>query len=184
MKIQKALIGALAAAVGTVGLVAVTANAETVPHSPEANKASFWENRFNVAGIDCYKIDPVATPFVVPTAPDGREWYAVIAKAGAGSDANEVDLSVKAGDQVAHFSGKQNSHIILCHVPEDVTPTPEPSETPTSPAPTSPAPGEPTTPAPGEPTTPAPSKPGEPGKPGHPGKPGKPGKPGLPSSGN
>ncbi|SDY75737.1 hypothetical protein [Tessaracoccus flavus] len=178
MKIRKSFIAALAAAVGTFGLVAVnsaSADPITVEHSPEANQASFWEDYFDdVEDIECDKKEPVDTPFEVPAAPEDREWHAVIVKAGAGEDANEVYLDVEQGDEISHFSGKSNSHIILCHVPMDET-------TPTTPAPTTPAPTTPapTTPAPTT-TTPAPTdtpKPGQPTKP-------TPVKPGPPKTGN
>lgn len=206
MKIKKTLVGALAAAVGAAGFVAATtASAEVLPHDPEHNKAEFWEGYFadkGVVGVECTKKESVGTPYEVPAPPSGTEWYAAIIKAGAKDTANEVVYNVEAGDALRHFTGKGNSHIILCHVPADDdepgTPDPTPTADPSTPVPTkdptTPVPTkDPTTPVPTkDPTTPVPTKdptkPGEPTKPAPtkpaPTKPGKPGKPGMPSTGN
>lgn len=183
MKIRKALIASLAAAVGAAGFIsATTANAETVPHNPAANQPAYWVSYFNVEGIECSKTDPAATPYVLGDAGDDREWFAVVVKAGAGDDAHEVFRNVTEGQSFSHSTGKDNSHVITCTVPAND----EPSE---SPKPTEP--GE--SPKPTEPTvtpTDQPTKPGDDdddddddkGKP-KPVKPGKPGKPGLPKTG-
>ena len=115
----------------------------TCPTVPDANQPEAWEAYFDVAGIDCEKFEPVKTPYIVPEADEGRIWYAAIIKAGSeeaneSEDANDVDMSVAAGDELTHSTDKEISHVILCSVPEvTMTPTPSVTETETpTPTPT------------------------------------------------
>lgn len=164
--LKKILAGVGAIALATAGLMTTTANAESVPHSPEANQASFWEDYFkDVDGVSCKKVGTKDTPFTVGQPSDGHEWVAVIVKAGAGDGANDVHRDVKPGDKISHESGKRTSHVIVCEAPI-VEETPEPSDEPTpepSDQPT-PEPSEKPTPEPSDEPTPEPSeKPSEPG---------------------
>ena len=67
----------LIAALGLFG--GLTAHAD-IPDGSAANHPETWENYFGVAGIDCYKDQPVDTPYTVPSGgahvvrrhPEGR----------------------------------------------------------------------------------------------------------------
>jgi len=161
---------------GIAGLAtATTAHAGPVmvaaaPTGDTGNQPGSWETYFTeegAVGVQCYKIENPATPFVVPSAPDGRQWLAVIVKAGSGDDSNWIAQPVSAGDELSHPSGKDNSHVILCHVPLVTTPpssTP-PSSTPPSSTPPSSTPPSSTPPATSKPPTSKPptSTPARPG---------------------
>ena len=118
----------LIAALGLFG--GLTAHAD-IPDGSAANQPETWENYFGVAGIDCYKDEPVDTPYTVPSAPEGRTWYAVILKAGSENSTDEpsqVFMSVVGGTMLEHSSDKDISHVILCSVPKaTMSPSPSPS---------------------------------------------------------
>ena len=121
----------LIAALGLFG--GLTAHAD-IPDGSAANHPETWENYFGVAGIDCYKDQPVDTPYTVPSPPEGRMWYAVILKAGSENSTDEpsqVFKSVAGGTSLEHSSDKDISHVILCLVPKaTMSPSPSPSVSP------------------------------------------------------
>ena len=108
---------------------------------PELNKPSYWVDYFTQQGyedVECTKYEPVSTPYILGDAPEGRTWLAIIIKAGAGEDANQVIMSPKPGEY-SHASGKDNSHVIVCSVPKEThtTTTTTPPTTSTTPPTTS-----------------------------------------------
>ncbi len=108
---------------------------------PELNKASYWVDYFTQQGyedVKCTKYEPVSTPYILGDAPEGRTWLAIIIKAGAGDDANQVIMSPAPGPY-SHSSGKDNSHVIVCSVPKEThtTTTTTPPTTSTTPPTTS-----------------------------------------------
>ena len=108
---------------------------------PELNKPSYWVDYFTQQGyedVECTKYEPVSTPYILGDAPEGRTWLAIIIKAGAGNDANQVIMSPKPGEY-SHASGKDNSHVIVCSVPKEThtTTTTTPPTTSTTPPTTS-----------------------------------------------
>lgn len=111
MKLLALIITSVVATSLMAGNIAV---AETVAQNNEANQPAYWVNYFKISNLTCKKYEPVKTPFVVPASNSGVPIYATIVKAGAGENANEIDRTVKAGDEIAHSSGKENSHVIVC----------------------------------------------------------------------
>ena len=123
------LIGTVAMVAGAFGLATSAVGATlTAPSAvvaangvdPELNKPSYWVDYFTQQGyedVECTKYEPVSTPYILGDAPEGRMWLAIIVKAGAGDDANEVTMNPKPGEY-SHASGKDNSHVIVCSVPE------------------------------------------------------------------
>jgi len=125
---------------------------------PELNKPSYWVDYFTQQGyedVECTKYEPVSTPYILGDAPEGRTWLAIIIKAGAGDDANEVIMSPKPGEY-SHASGKDNSHVIVCSVPKEThtTTTTTPPTTSTTPPTTSTTPPTTSTTPPTTSTTP------------------------------
>lgn len=112
MKLLALIITSVVATSLMAGNIAV---AETVAQNNEANQPAYWVNYFKISNLTCKKYEPVKTPFVVPASNSGVPIYATIVKAGAGENANEIDRTVKAGDEIAHSSDKENSHVIVCY---------------------------------------------------------------------
>lgn len=112
MKLLALIITSVVATSLMAGNIAV---AETVAQNNEANQPAYWVNYFKISNLTCKKYEPVKTPFVVPASNSGVPIYATIVKAGAGEMANEVDRTVKPGDEIVHSSGKENSHVIVCY---------------------------------------------------------------------
>jgi hypothetical protein len=123
------LIGTVAMVAGAFGLATSAVGATlTAPSAvvaangvdPELNKPSYWVDYFTKQGyedVECTKYEPVSTPYILGDPPEGRMWLAIVIKAGAGNDANEVIMNPKPGEY-SHASGKDNSHVIVCSVPE------------------------------------------------------------------
>ena len=144
------LIGTVAMLAGAFGLATSAVGATlTAPSAvvaangvdPELNKPSYWVDYFTQQGyedVECTKYEPVSTPYILGDAPEGRTWLAIIIKAGAGDDANQVIMSPKPGEY-SHASGKDNSHVIVCSVPKEThtTTTTTPPTTSTTPPTTS-----------------------------------------------
>ena len=95
-----------------VGNVAI---AETVAQNNKANQPAYWVDYFKISNLTCTKYELVKTPFIAPASNSGVPIYATIVKAGAGDTANEIDRTVKPGDEIVHSSGKENSHVIVCY---------------------------------------------------------------------
>ena len=115
---------------------------------PELNKPSYWVDYFTQQGyedVQCTKYEPVSTPYILGDAPEGRTWLAIIIKAGAGDDANEVIMNPKPGEY-SHASGKDNSHVIVCSIPHQTQTTTPPHTTTTPPHTTTTPPNDTTTP--------------------------------------
>lgn len=152
------------AGTGDSAVAALSAQADYVGHSPEANQASYWETYFEGKGytdVECMKIDKEMKSYTV----DG-EYIGVILKAGAGDQANKVFTDIAKDTNLTHPTGKDISHVITCTGTMPGTEEPgddKPSEEPTKPV------EEPTKPV-EEPTKPVeePSKPSKPAKPGVP----------------
>lgn len=92
------------------------------------NHPEYWENQY--PGTTCVKYDNVnALTFTVPAAPDDTEWVVAVVKAGSKQSVdnpNHVDETVRTGDVLSHPSGKNISHVILCHKPVEEDTEPEP----------------------------------------------------------
>jgi hypothetical protein len=138
------LIGTIAMIAGAFGLAtSAVAASLSAPHAvvaangvdPELNKASYWVDYFTQQGkadVKCTKYEPVSTPYILGDAPEGRTWLAIIIKAGAGDDANEVIMNPEPGEY-SHASGKDNSHVIVCSIPHQTQTTTPPHTTTTPP---------------------------------------------------
>ena len=79
------------------------------------NAASYWQTD----GSECLKVefgDGVKT-FTLPVLESGKEYSALVLKAGSGSLANQVILAgLGTGDSFRHQTGKDLSHAIYCTV--------------------------------------------------------------------
>ena len=114
-----ATIVALALLASTLSVGAVLASTDI----SDENKVGYWcEN-----GV---KYEPVATPYVVPTPPEGTAWTLLVLKAGSGEGANETFANPTSGQSYVHSTGKDISHVILCW--EEVTTTTASSTTTSS----------------------------------------------------
>lgn len=92
---------------------------------PDSNSVAFWCGSED-AGV---KLEPVATPFVVPSPPTGiASWSLLVLKAGSGDEANETFPNPVVGQSYVRSDGKQISHVILCFGPP-VTTTTHPTTT-------------------------------------------------------
>ena len=136
-----AMIGFLAL---SASATAAVAQDDDVPFGNDANQKEFWEDYFEAEGfldVECETVEPVDTPYIMPDAPDDKEWIALVIKAGSGEGSNEIIYDPDAGEPYDH-STKDNSHVIQCTGTESTptstpTPTPTPTMTPTpTPTPT------------------------------------------------
>ena len=81
----------------------------------DKNQTDYWEEQFDRPdrlNLTCVKFEDPATPWVSPSF-----FNRVIVKAGSNQSVekpHEVLFNVKKGQKVAHYSGKENSHIIAC----------------------------------------------------------------------
>jgi hypothetical protein len=151
------IIGTVIMLAGALGLAtSAVAASMTAPSAvgaangvdPELNKPSYWVDYFTQQGyedVECTKYEPVSTPYILGDAPEGRTWLAIIIKAGAGDDANQVIMSPKPGEY-SHASGKDNSHVIVCSIPQQTQTTTPPNDTTTPPHTTTTPPNDTTTP--------------------------------------
>lgn len=113
-----------------VGLLAVMVALLVVPalatDDDNTNSVDHWCDR----GI---KIEDPGTPFVVPEPKPGYVWTLLVIKAGSGAGENHQVPNPVVGTAYVHPSGKDISHVILCHVDEpDETTTTTSSTTSTS----------------------------------------------------
>ncbi len=137
------IIGTIIMVAGAFGLAtSAVAASMTAPSAvgaangvdPELNKASYWVDNFtqqDYEDVKCTKYEPVSTPYILGDAPEGRMWLAIIIKAGAGDDANQVIMNPKPGPY-SHSSGKDNSHVIVCSVPKKTYTTTKTTSTTTT----------------------------------------------------
>lgn len=110
---RRVLTGLVVAAV-LVGLDGASAQTDvpattSVPHSPEANSASFW-------GIDCVKDDNAGPVSIVVD----RTYRRVILKS---ANTNDVFDNVPANGRLSTTTGQDISHIIYCGAGPAATPT-------------------------------------------------------------
>ena len=93
----------------------------------DENTVDFWCE----TGV---KLEPVDTPFVVPTPPEGTTWTRLVLKVGV--EHHDI-LNPNVGTAYSHPSGKEISHVILCYTiimdtPSTSTTTPTTSSTTTT----------------------------------------------------
>lgn len=109
----------LAAVTMIVAVIAVSATAQTPTNE---NHYTFW------CGTDGEKVDPAATPYIVPEPDAGRTWWKLVLKAASGDNQNFEVLNPIPGVGYSHPSGHNNSHAILCwnegSTPSTTTTTP------------------------------------------------------------
>ena len=91
-----------------VALIMWTKDAGANPPEPTPNQVEYWCPN---GGI---KFEPVSTPFVVPSAPEGRTWTLLVLKAGSGEGENETFVNPVVGQPYFRSDGKDISHAILC----------------------------------------------------------------------
>jgi hypothetical protein len=114
-----AALGTLALAAGMALAVAPAASAT------DSNNSDYWES---LSGETCEDVgysteDSEENPYVLPEAPDGREWSRVIIKAGrTGHDGvtNEnaqYTTGLTAGAEFVHPQKDSISHVIVCSIP-------------------------------------------------------------------
>lgn len=107
----------LALTLMAVGILTATIGGAALAAPPEkTNSVSYWCEQGQ-------KFEPVSTPWIVPPPPEGYAWTKAVVKAGAGEDQNAVFEPISVGQSLSHPSGKDNSHIILCKEPVQVTTT-------------------------------------------------------------
>ncbi|MEX0865358.1 MAG: hypothetical protein WD269_10885 [Acidimicrobiia bacterium] len=123
-----AILTAFAVVATVIMVFSGTARAEHVdswPFSSEANEADFWEQWGETFELEddwtCEKLDDQGSDgtFEVPAPPAGEEWRLLIAKKGAGDDANSLFWNPLEGEEYEHATGGGYSHIILCSRPVD-----------------------------------------------------------------
>lgn len=118
----------------------VSASAITsVPFTPEANQASYWEPYFG-PGTTCVKYDS-SHPWV-----NGKNfyvgnisphiWVGIILKSGTVNDIFVAGVDFNLGDTIHTVSGKNISHVIKCWTTTQVTTTTTEKVTTTTDAPT------------------------------------------------
>jgi hypothetical protein len=121
-----------------MSVFASTANAdhegpdETYTSSPGdgSNEASFWDGYFDLPEGSCSKLSlSGSTAFVMPPAPEGKEWYALVIKQGSPQSNDGPDNFIYLDPVAGHSypsTGNQApgySHVIVCSVEE-----PEPGQ--------------------------------------------------------
>jgi hypothetical protein len=92
--------------------VTSAAACSSVPFSATANQPSYWEA---LGYGTCFKDDNPSTPWKLPSAPAGKQWTLVVAKAGAAEDANGLFPNPSVGQLYQNCNGKDNSHMIYCY---------------------------------------------------------------------
>ncbi|CAM3965108.1 hypothetical protein [Janibacter anophelis] len=124
------------------GFMAISAGAALAAPAPGPNQPEYWEAYFaqeengGYVDVECDKRDSEG-PYTV----DGN-YIAIIIKAGAGDDQNQVIMNPEQGETYeTHENGKDISHVIYCTgeeptEPSETTEPTEPSETtePTEPS--------------------------------------------------
>ena len=116
--------------------VSISAVAAVGQADPEANQPDFWCEPGQ--GL---KIEPVATPFVVPVPEEGTTWTLLVLKGGT---TNETVVNPIPGQGYSH-SVAANSHVILCWETAAVTTTTSSSTTTTTTSSTTTSTTQPTT---------------------------------------
>ncbi|WP_068317565.1 hypothetical protein [Janibacter anophelis] len=138
------------------GFMAISAGAALAAPAPGPNQPEYWEAYFaqeengGYVDVECDKRDSEG-PYTV----DGN-YIAIIIKAGAGDDQNQVIMNPEQGETYeTHENGKDISHVIYCTgeeptEPSETTEPTEPSETTSTSTSTTPV----ATTTPGGPQTP------------------------------
>ncbi len=85
-----------------------------LPQNPIYNNPNYFTGPTN--GI-CTKLEPVATPFVMPVPEFGNVWTLLVIKAGSGTQANQLVAAPAVGQSYTHTSGQDISHVIFCQRP-------------------------------------------------------------------
>lgn len=96
--------------------VAAVAAPAAAGYDSDLNHPETW---LTLPGESCFKIEPVAVPFVMPAPPEGREWSKLVVKAATVNDLHTTGLV--AGAEFRHSEKDSISHVILCSVPSTVT---------------------------------------------------------------
>lgn len=109
---RRAMVGVVAIGV-SIGAMATGASAG--PIDTAKNKASYYED----AGYGtCVKYDHKVDSFTVPEADSGTEWTLLVLKAGSARSVATVNDEIPnpvTGQTYTHSSGKNISHVIICH---------------------------------------------------------------------
>lgn len=85
-----------------------------LPQDPTYNNPNYFTGP--TYGL-CTKLEPVATPFVMPVPEVGNVWTLLVIKAGSGPLANQLVPDPSSDESYTHSSGHDFSHVIFCQQP-------------------------------------------------------------------